>query len=225
MVSKKGTLEYEKWILTPEYKEFCRKRSVVTTGEKNPFYRKHHTKKSRRQMSKSRAGRITSDETRERLSISLTGRIVSEETRERMSNANTGKNNPQYGKAHSIKWCKNHSLAMSGENNPNWNGGVSFGKYCYMFNPRFKDRVRGFFGYECAECGMTQNENGKKLDVHHVNYDKMVCCNGVKPSFVSLCRSHNAKANFNRAFWEDWYTEIINEFYGGRCYLPDNNNL
>ena len=38
--------------------------------------------------------------------------------------------------------------------------------------------------------------------------------------FVALCRSCHTITNGDREFWEDWYTEIINEFYGGQCYLP-----
>jgi hypothetical protein len=104
----------------------------------------------------------------------------------------------------------------------NWRGGISFEPYCPKFNEEFKERVRAFFGYECVECHKTTEENGRALSVHHVNYDKMMCCNDVKPLFVSVCVSHNAKANGNREYWENHFTELINEKYGGICYLPKN---
>ena len=105
------------------------------------------------------------------------------------------------------------------ENSPSWKGGISFGKYCYKFNNKFKERVRKFFRRKCIECGKTEKENGRKLDVHHVNYDKMVCCNDVRPLFAAVCRSCNAKANKDREFWENHYTEIIKTKYNGKCYF------
>jgi hypothetical protein len=69
---------------------------------------------------------------------------------------------------------------------------------------------------------MTQEENGKALAVHHVHYDKKTCCKEGESvgdrKFVALCHSCHSATNNNREFWEDWYTEIINEFYGGQCY-------
>ena len=64
-----------------------------------------------------------------------------------------------------------------------------------------------------------EEENKRKLDVHHVNYDKMVCCNEIKPLFVALCRSHNVMANNNRNYWQEHFTRIINEKYEGKCYI------
>ena len=86
------------------------------------------------------------------------------------------------------------------------------------FKPEFKERVRKFFGRVCVECGAP--ENGRKLDVHHVNFDKSSCCSDVKPLFVALCRSCHMKTNTNREHWEDRYTQLINEKFEGKCYFP-----
>jgi len=140
----------------------------------------------------------------------------SNEVRERISKLRLG----------SDPWNKGKSCPqLSGENNPSWKGGVSFEPYCPKFNRKFRKRVRAFFNHKCVACGMTQEENGKDLSVHHVHYDKKTCCKegeDVKDrKFVALCKSHHADTNNNRAFWEDWYTEIINEFYGGQCYFTE----
>lgn len=154
------------------------------------------------------------------------GRVHSEETRRKMVAARTGlKRTPEQ--------CKNISDALKGRKRPEiselmkktqvgdgnnaWKGGVSFEPYCEKFNKEFRERVRAFFGYQCVECGALQN--GKRHTVHHVNYDKMMCCNDVKPLFVSLCGSCNSKANGNRSYWQQHYTDIINNYYGGKCYL------
>lgn len=110
-------------------------------------------------------------------------------------------------------------IKLNGPNHPNWQGGISFEPYCSKFNKEFKERVRAFFGYHCVECGTPQN--GSKLHVHHVNFQKDSCCNdGVTPLFVSLCDSCHGKTGRNRDYWQQHFTEIINRDYGGKCYLP-----
>lgn len=121
------------------------------------------------------------------------------ETRQQMSNARKGK----YG----------------GENHPSWKGGISFEPYCIKFNDEFKDRVRDYFNGCCYVCGIGQSELGQKLDVHHVNYDKMVCCNDVKPLFVPLCRSCHAKTLKDREYWEEFFTVSLEYLTDGECFL------
>lgn len=104
------------------------------------------------------------------------------------------------------------------ENNPNWKGGVSSEPYCILFNKEFKERVREFFGRQCFECNKTEKENGRKLDVHHINYDKMVCCNDVIPLFAALCHGCNGKANGNRKYWEEHFTQKIMKEFNGKCF-------
>lgn len=108
---------------------------------------------------------------------------------------------------------------MRGENSPGWKGGLSFGQYCPKFSSEFKERVREFFGRKCVECGKTEEENGRKLSVHHVNYDKNTCCHDGPALFVATCVYHNTKANTDRKLWQKHYTDIINEKYGGKCYF------
>jgi len=112
------------------------------------------------------------------------------------------------------------SEALLGERSPKWMGGISFEPYCPKFNKSFKGRVREFFGRVCFNCGKSEKDNIKKLSVHHVNYEKMVCCNDVKPLFVSLCASCHAKTNHNREYWEEKFTNDLIEKHNGECYLP-----
>lgn len=92
---------------------------------------------------------------------------------------------------------------IKGENHPNWQGGISFGKYCHKFNNEFKEYIRDKFGRVCFLCPTTEEENGRKLDVHHVNYNKDCGCDDDKTcQFVPLCRSCNSKANIDREMWE-----------------------
>jgi len=109
----------------------------------------------------------------------------------------------------------------TGDKNPSWKGGVSFVPYCPKFNREFKERVRAYFGYQCIECGEIQTT--RNFVPHHVNYDKMVCCNNVKPLFVLLCQSCNSKSNGNKKVsrndFQQYYTNIIESYYLGKCFF------
>ena len=118
---------------------------------------------------------------------------------------------------------KNHMYGKRGEETPNWQGGISFEPYCIKFDGEFKDRVRDYFNGCCYVCGIGQSEFGRKLDVHHVNYDKMVCCNDVKPLFVPLCRSCHSKTLKDREYWEEFFTVSLNYLTDGECFLPKKN--
>lgn len=106
----------------------------------------------------------------------------------------------------------------TGPNHPLWQDGVSFEPYCIKFNDEFRERVREFQGRTCLICGMIEVENGRKLSVHHVDYNKDVCCNDRPPAFAAVCMRHNAQANFNRDRWQYIYHRIIDEVYDGKSY-------
>jgi len=111
--------------------------------------------------------------------------------------------------------CK--SMSLTGEHSPMWKGGISFEPYCILFNKEFKERVRAFWGNKCPVCGKTEEESGKAHCVHHVGYDKEVCCNDNERLFVPLCPSCHAKTNHNREEWEEYFTHMIS-IHGGKCY-------
>ena len=113
----------------------------------------------------------------------------------------------------------------TGEKNGLWKGGISFEPYCPLFNEEFKERVRAFFRYRCIRCGKPQSgnilRNGRiqKLHVHHVNFNKMTCCDGTPPLFASLCIKCHSWTNHHRDEAEATFIEVIEIQYGGRCYL------
>jgi len=108
-----------------------------------------------------------------------------------------------------------------GANNPNWNGGSSFEPYCFKFNEEFRERVRAFFGYVCQKCDHIWKLGEKRLCVHHVNYRKDSCCSEeVNPLFVPVCfGSCHILTNYNRGHWEKYFTDLINDKFGGKCYF------
>jgi hypothetical protein len=160
-------------------------------------------------------GKPLSPETRRKVSIALTGHSCSEETRKKISESKKGKPKPWMAERNK-QW---NPILYKGENNPCWAGGISFEPYCPKFNNEFRERVRAFFNYTCLQCGTPQN--GSKLGVHHVHYNKETCCDGSTPLFIPLCKSCHGKTNGkkNRAQLEQYFTKLINTWYGGKCYL------
>lgn len=87
-----------------------------------------------------------------------------------------------------------------GENNPSWSGGVSNDPYPFEFDEALKEFIRNRDGYACQFCGETGEGSGKKLPVHHIDYDKS---NLDLSNLITLCNSCNSRANFNRGFWKE----------------------
>lgn len=180
--------------------EFCKKMSEARKGSGNPMYGKKLKPEHIEIIKKTNTGRKHTKETKERLSESQRKRHKERPMTEELK--------------------RHYSEIFSGEKSCMWRGGISFEPYCPKFNREFKRRVRGFFGNRCVLCGKNKEENkDKNLYVHHVNYDKMVCCNDVKPLFVTLCIECHGKTNHYREEWEEYFTTLIIEKYNGQCYL------
>lgn len=137
---------------------------------------------------------------------------------------------PTKGKKRPKEFCEKMHLThigkFRGAESSHWKGGISFEPYCPKFNNEFKERVRAFFNYTCQLCGHIWQEGEMKLAVHHVNFNKQTCCDSSQPLFVPLCTGKcHSKTNYHRDFWEDWFTEIINEFYNGKCYFTKDEMI
>lgn len=90
-----------------------------------------------------------------------------------------------------------------------WYGNIKYydSPYCEKWTANLRERVRAYFGYRCFECGIPQN--GRKHSVHHIHYNKKTCCDGSPHDMVPLCPECHSKANFDRDYWEDHYTELL----------------
>jgi DNA primase catalytic subunit len=138
------------------------------------------------------------------------GKVRSDETKEKLRLANLGK-------THSAETIKKMCEMRKLDKHPNWMGGKSFEPYCPKFNDEFKERVRAYFDYTCPEC--LTHQNGTALHVHHINFNKMSCCDDTLPLFIPLCTPCHTKTNFNREYWEQYFTDMIDGYYQGKCYF------
>lgn len=97
------------------------------------------------------------------------------------------------------------SVANSGEKGGSWIDGRSFLPYCKKFNEGLKEQIRNRDNRTCQCCG--DKENGSKLHVHHIHYDKLNCY----PDLISLCMVCHNKTQTNRDYWETFFINLLKE--------------
>lgn len=142
-----------------------------------------HTEETKLEMSINRSGKCIGNE------HYMFGKHLPEETSKKMSDVRKGKH--------------------MGEYNPNWRGGTSFEPYCEKFNDNFKELIRNNFGRMCFMCLAAEEDNGQKLCVHHVSYDKDCMCNGEECEFVPLCKKCHSTTNGGRDLWEKLIINVL----------------
>ena len=99
-------------------------------------------------------------------------------------------------------------IAQVGSQNPNWVGGLSNEPYPLGFQESLKDRIRRRDNHQCQLCGILQISLSRKLDVHHIDYDKT---NLDKANLISLCRRCNGRVNANRTYWIVYFQNIVKQ--------------
>jgi len=179
-------------------------------GKNNPFYGKHHTNETKKKLSIANKGKLigklsaTYKDGRslkqyycktcnieisvnsgvygngQCLSCNATGRIMSENTRKKLS------------------------LMHRRDKHWNWQGGKSYEKYGRIWTAEFKEEIRKRDNHICRLCGKKQQDCKRKLDVHHIDYDKKNCN---QDNLITLCRLCHLKTNRNREFWETVFSK------------------
>ncbi len=160
--------------------EHNRKVSESKKGKPNP------------KISKLLKGKTLSEQHKRNISLATRGKIKTEKTKEKISHTLKGRHlspNTEFKKGHKI----------------NWQGGISFYPYPEDWTDDLKESIRKRDEYVCQECGIHQDElkgRLKKLDIHHINYDK----DNLNPeNLISLCRGCHIKTNFNRDYWIGYF--------------------
>jgi len=142
-------------------------------------------------------------------STSQLGKIVSKETIRKISLANTGKISSFKGKKHSEKSKKLISESQHGrcgELANNWQGGLSRYGYPWYFNNELKNKIRKRDNFTCKNCNKNEELFYRKLDVHHIDYNKENCNEN---NLITLCIYCHLKTNTNRDYWYAYYRYII----------------
>jgi endogenous inhibitor of DNA gyrase (YacG/DUF329 family) len=108
------------------------------------------------------------------------------------------------------KFCSRECLGKHktrvgiGENNPNWRGGLSFEPYPIQWRRSLRKHIRERDGRICQICKLHESEYDKKLDIHHIDYNKK---NLDPANLISLCHSCHSKTSGNRECWIAFFNE------------------
>lgn len=79
-------------------------------------------------------------------------------------------------------------------------------EYGAEFDNNLKEQVRFRDKYTCQVCGCSQLENGRQLDIHHIDYDKK---NNDLDNLIALCMSCHRKTNIKRKFWKNYFLNKV----------------
>jgi len=179
------------------------------SGADNPFYGKNHTEETKKKMRKpkkdsSNMGRYErTKKIKSKMSNSAIQLWSSSEYKEKMMII---KSNIEYKEKLSkakIGWYKKNPEVFKKENNPNWRGGISECPYTQDWTEDLKDSIRKRDGYLCQLCNKSQEETIRKLDVHHIDYDKENCDPN---NLISLCIGCHAKTTTgDREKWKNYF--------------------
>ena len=88
------------------------------------------------------------------------------------------------------------SIFQKGEKHWNWKGGISFIPYTTDWTETLRRSIRERDHYICRLCLEYGNT------VHHIDYNKKNCN---PENLITLCMSCNAKVNFNRDYWLNYF--------------------
>jgi hypothetical protein len=157
--------------------KIARSRQVMVVG-------RHHTEESKEKNRVAHLGTVQTIESNIKRSLALTGVQKTNEHRLNIGNSKTG------------------------EKNPHWLGGISKLPYSQDWTRRLRDSVRQRDNYTCQVCGLHQDSLRdmfhKRLDVHHINYDKKNCSHG---NLITLCHSCHIKTNDDRENWMIYFNK------------------
>ena len=94
-------------------------------------------------------------------------------------------------------------------------------KYGFGFNNKLKKKIKERDGNCCQLCGET-----KKLEVHHIDYDKN---NNNEDNLITLCKKCHGITNYNRGFWTQVFiglnsnSKIVKKGWGLEIHFVNND--
>jgi ribosomal protein S27E len=111
------------------------------------------------------------------------------------------------GNVRCLSCARKEQFRLHPETNALWQGGISYEPYTSEFVNSLKEKIRNRDHRNCQVCNKNEIELNRKLDVHHIDYNKQNCN---EENLISLCQDCHRKTNGNRDFWFAYFTEIIN---------------
>ena len=172
--------------------------------------------------SKTLTGRVFSEETKHKFSEARKGKYCgannhfygkthSKETKEKLRQAKLGKPSWNSGKKgvyskETIQKMSENASQRTGENNPNWKGGICETGQMMRLSDKMRKWRAGVHkrdNYTCQLCSCSPS-----LHVHHIDYNRD---NNTVLNLITLCHSCHSKTNGKadkRAAWTKHFREI-----------------
>jgi hypothetical protein len=134
----------------------------------------------------------------------------------------------RFGKEKAMEIRKKFSATMQGIPLEEWKSFTSLEPYGIEFNKKLKKFVRERDGccMLCNVCFEDLRFLKRKVNVHHINYDKK--CN-LPNNLITLCNSCHGRTHINRKQWTRFFQSLLSEKYGykysntGEIILKLNN--
>ncbi len=165
---------------------------------------KKRTEEQKQKMGVGNIGKIRTEEFKKKLSEAHKGKVIQEETRQKIKVGNKGKKRTE--KTRQRISVKAKERYKNPENNPNWQGGISFELYGLDFNKDLKGQILERDTYTCQDPNCEHKTN--LLDIHHIDFDKK---NNNSENLITLCDSCHMKTNGKkkRQYFTEFYQNIM----------------
>ena len=151
-------------------------------------------------------GLYLSDDHKRKISETMSGRSCSNPESFFSTSFKKGRTAWNKGEPLTPEHRENVSKALSGSNNPNWQGGISQ-IYGWDWTQTLRKAIRERDGFRCQVCGKEYHPNGRKLSVHHIDYDKM---NNNPKNLITLCTSCHVKTTAgNHDKWKRFFSRPL----------------
>lgn len=108
----------------------------------------------------------------------------------------------------SDEWKIKCSCTKQGIPIEEFNGFISNDKYCSKFNESLKTKIRNKYNRKCFICDKNEEDNGRRLDVHHIDMNKNQGCDS-EWKLIPVCM--NCHHRVHNKLWEYRLKYLLND--------------
>jgi hypothetical protein len=102
-----------------------------------------------------------------------------------------------------------HASLMEGQRNGRFVHGNSRNGYPREWDGTVQSTIRERDGYQCLLCGVTQEEHGRTLPVHHINYNKDDIRDGNLATVCRFCHGRMHGGAASRRAWQERFASLL----------------
>lgn len=120
-------------------------------------------------------------------------------------------NKEMYGEQKSLEIKKKMSMNRMNLTESEWNSIYNqTNRYTFDFNFKFKELIRERDERICQLCNKLEEDLDKRLDIHHIDYNRR---NSFQQNCISLCRNCHSLTQSNREEWTKFFQNLLKNRY------------